>query len=251
MKKVLMLVCFVMLPASILFSLSDHASLYNRANEQYAQGQYREALTLYSELLERGVRNPSLYYNTANTYFKLGQVGYARLFYERALLLAPFDRDVRNNLKYLTGALEERIVPLYSESIFRNISGFASYITLRMLSFIELFFFTAFVVTAHLFLLVPSARDRVKRWVYTTALLFALFLAGTVSYYLHAKNHPDGVVTGAQIEILSAPVPESEILFTLYEGTKATLKESRGEWIRISIADGRQGWARRDRINFI
>lgn len=251
MKKLIMLVFFVMLPASILLPSTDSASLYNSANERYSQGQYQEALDLYGELLDRGIKNPSLYYNTANTYFKLGQVGYARLFYEKALKLAPFDRDARGNLNYLTGSLEERVVTLYSESIFRNFAGFTSYITERMVAFIEIFIFTVFAVTAHVFLLVPSARDRVKRWVYTAAVLFLLLLAGTVSYHLNARNHPSGVVTEKRIEVLSAPVPESEILFTIQEGTKATLKESRGEWIRISIADGREGWAPRDRIDFI
>lgn len=251
MKKIFVLLLFIIFPVSVLFSAKDPVSLYNSANELYVQGQYQEALNLYNEVLERGVKNPSLYYNTANSYFKLGQIGNARLFYERALLLAPFDRDVRNNLNYLTGSLEERIVPLYSEGLFRNVSGLSSFVTLRMMTFIELFFFTVFAVTVHIFLLVPSSRDRVKRWVYTTAALFLLFLAGTASYSLNRKNHPHGVVTEKRIEVLSAPVGESEVVFALHEGAKATLRESRGEWIRISIADGREGWTKGDRIDFI
>ena len=251
MKRTFALLLFIMLPASVLLAAADPVSLYNGANELYAQGKYQEALDLYTELIDRGVKNQALYYNTANTYFKLGQIGKARLFYERALLLDPFDRDVRNNLSYLMGSLEERIVPLYSEGIFRNVSGLSSFFTMRIVTFIELIFFTIFAVTVHIFLLVPSVRDRVKRWVYMTAALFLLFLFGAASYHLNRKNHPRGVVTEKRIEVLSAPVGESEELFTLHEGVKVTLRESRGEWIRISTSDGREGWIQEDRIDFI
>jgi tetratricopeptide (TPR) repeat protein len=256
MKSVCLLACFILMPVSVLSATTlsaatDNASLYNRANDRYAAGQYREALDLYSELLERGVENPFLYYNTANTYFKLGQVGYARLYYERALRLAPFDRDVRNNLNYLEGSLSERIAPLYSESIFKNFSKIGTYVNERMVTYIELFLLTAFTVVAHLFLLLPSMRDRTRRWMYTTGILFLLSLGGGVLYRMQTKRHPHGVVTRAQIEVLSAPVEESDVSFILYEGGKVLLKESRGEWIRIWIPDGREGWTKANSFDFI
>ncbi len=251
MKKACMLVCLILLSASALSAATDNASLYNRANDRYAAGQYREALDLYSELLERGVENPSLYYNAASTYFKLGQVGYARLYYERALRLAPFDRDVRNNLNYLEGSLSEKIVPLYSESIFKNFSKIGTYINERMVTYIELFLLTAFAAVAHLFLLLPTMRDRTRRWMYTIGILFLLSLGGGVLYRMQTKRHPYGVVTGAQIEVLSAPVEESDVSFVLYEGGKALLQESRGEWIRIWVPDGREGWTKANMFDFI
>jgi tetratricopeptide (TPR) repeat protein len=251
MKVVFVLLLVLVLPASVLFCSQDNASLYNSANELYAEGKYQEALDTYQNVLERGVKNPALYYNTANTYFKLGKIGYARLFYERALLLAPFDRDVRNNMQYLSESMKERIVPLYSESFFKNVSNITSYSTLRMMTFIEIFFLAVFAATAHIYLLVPSVRDRVRRWVYTTGIIFVLLLSGIVSYRLYTKKHPHGVVTEKSIEVLSAPVGESEVIFVLFEGTKASLKENRGDWIRIWIADGREGWIQKDRIDFI
>ena len=86
---------------------------------------------------------------------------------------------------------------------------------------------------------------------YATAALFILSLIGTAGYHLNRMNHPRGVVTEKKIEVLSAPIGESEVVFTLHEGVKATLRESRGEWIRISIADGREGWIKDNRMDFI
>ncbi|MBN2323625.1 MAG: tetratricopeptide repeat protein [Spirochaetes bacterium] len=251
MKRVCLLVCLILLPVSMLCAATDYASLYNEANDRYAAGQYQEALDLYSDLLERGVVNPSLYYNTANTYFKLGQIGYARLYYERALRLSPFDRDVRNNLSYLEGSLSERIVPLYSESIFKNFSKIGTYINERMVTYIELFLLTAFAAVTHLFLLLPSMRDKTRRWMYTSGILFFLSLGCGVLYRMQTKHHPRGVVTRAQVEVLSAPVEESDASFVLHEGGEVLLKESRGEWIRVWVPDGREGWTKANMFDFI
>ena len=86
---------------------------------------------------------------------------------------------------------------------------------------------------------------------YTTGILFLLSLGGGVLYRMQTKRHPHGVVTRAQIEVLSAPVEESDVSFILYEGGKVLLKESRGEWIRIWIPDGREGWTKANSFDFI
>jgi hypothetical protein len=52
-------------------------------------------------------------------------------------------------------------------------------------------------------------------------------------------------------DVKSSPLAESETLFTLHEGTKFRLIENRGEWIRFSIQDGRQGWILQESVAFI
>jgi tetratricopeptide (TPR) repeat protein len=229
----------------------EHVSLYNEANSQYAAGEYEKALGLYLQLIERGIHNHSLYYNTANAYFKLGETGYARLYYEKALLLNPFDRDVRNNLRFLQNSLKEKIVPLYNEGFFRALSSFSAFITQRIVGFMELIFFTAFIIAVHLYLIFPSLRENLRGPVYSSLALFLIFLVILFAHRSYEKNHPKGVVVDESMEVLGAPVAESEVLFTLYEGTKLKLRETRGDWIRISIADGREGWIHTDFIEFI
>jgi pentatricopeptide repeat protein len=251
MRRILVSLFFTFIAAIGFCSGVDNTSLYNEANGYYAAGEYDKALDLYNSLIERGIKNHLLYYNTANTYFKLGETGYARLFYERALLLNPFDRDVRNNLGYLQNSLKEKIVPLYNEGIFRAFFLLSSFITERILGIIEIVFFTAFIIAAHYYLFFPSSRDRTKRLSYTSLSLFVLFFLLVFAYHSYEKNHPKGVVVYKSIDVLSAPVAESELSFKLYEGTKMKLKEARGEWIRISISDGRDGWIQRDLVEFI
>ena len=125
---------------------SEDARIYNKANEYYSLKDYSGALELYTELIERGVKNPYLFYNLGNTYFKLGQLGYAILYYEKAISLKPFDRDARENLEYARRSLKERIIPLYSERLFNFLRVSYSFIKPGLLALLELFFITILII---------------------------------------------------------------------------------------------------------
>ena len=42
--------------------------------------------------------------------------------------------------------------------------------------------------------------------------------------------------------VMSAPGDGGKAVFVLHEGTRVEILDSLGEWRRVSIADGRQGW---------
>jgi SH3-like domain-containing protein len=42
--------------------------------------------------------------------------------------------------------------------------------------------------------------------------------------------------------VRSSPDNSGNTLFILHEGTKVKILEKLGEWTRIELADGRQGW---------
>ena len=67
-------------------------ALWGRANDSYAAGEYDVALADYEAILNDGKHSSALYYNLANTYFKLEQLGRAILYYNRALRLSPLTK---------------------------------------------------------------------------------------------------------------------------------------------------------------
>lgn len=228
-----------------------NAEIYNKANEYFAAKDYRNALRLYRELVERGVENAALYYNLGNTYFKTGNPGYAVLYYEKSLELAPFDRDVRANLGNARSSLKERVRPLYNERVYAFFRAFSSLMRPGAVAYVEIFFFLLAIGVANLAIFMPYARARLKRSLYTCLALFALSALGLLWYAGHEKNHPRGIVVEKQVQVLSAPIAESETLFTLYEGTEMRVREARGEWARVTLADGREGWILAQKLQFI
>ena len=229
----------------------DNASLYNRANQYYAAKDYQNALNLYTELAERGVLHPYLYYNLGNTYFMLGKTGYALLYFEKALKLKPFDRDIKKNLEYANQAAQENIYPLYSEGFFKYLRRAASYLKPKVLAWIELFFFTLFIALFHLYLFFPALRPLLKNRLIVGGIFFLVLLTATIAYRVSEKRYPRGITVEKEVEVKDAPLAESEVRFILYEGSKTKTIEKRGEWIRILVADGREGWIVTESIRFI
>ena len=241
--------------AALLFHTAyasvENADIYNSANELYTKKEYHEALELYQELANRGIQNPSLYYNLANTNFKIGNIGYAVLYFERALLLKPFDRDIRSNLDHVRAQLEDKIRPLYDEGIFRLLRRLFSFLRLKITASLEIILFTSLVVLLLFFLFLPHSRHRLKNPLIVVGTVYMIILIGMIAQSSHERKYPKGIILQKVLEVKSSPLAESETLFTLHEGTKFKLIEQRGEWIRFSTQDGRQGWILQESVELI
>ncbi len=74
--------------------------IFYQANASYEQKDYAKALENYNRILGMGLESGALYYNIGNSFFKMGKMGYAILFYEKARRFIPQDSDLRANLTY-------------------------------------------------------------------------------------------------------------------------------------------------------
>ena len=68
------------------------------ADSFYMINDYKEAIYIYEQLLQKEGESADVYYNLGNSYYKSDEVAKAILNYERALLLSPADKDVEFNL---------------------------------------------------------------------------------------------------------------------------------------------------------
>jgi tetratricopeptide (TPR) repeat protein len=104
--------CLLVLLCLPFFSWgSDYDTLYKKANEQYRKAQYQDAVRLYTQILDGGYNNEAVYFNLGNTYFKLGDIPSALLYYEKAHKLAPGDEDINFNIYFANSKLLTRLSP--------------------------------------------------------------------------------------------------------------------------------------------
>ena len=83
----------------MLMPLSANAITKQNADDEYAKGNYQQAIKDYQEILKAGVSS-EIYYNLGNAYYRTDNITQALLAYERALQLSTGDNEIRFNLQY-------------------------------------------------------------------------------------------------------------------------------------------------------
>src|SRR6266487_1544189 len=91
----LAIVCAFLISSA--FAQSDDA--FANANQAFAQGHFKEAISSYQALIRDGQWSANLFYDLGNAYFRVGDFGRAVLNYERALALEPHHPEATANLQ--------------------------------------------------------------------------------------------------------------------------------------------------------
>ncbi|PQB05330.1 tetratricopeptide repeat protein [Aureitalea marina] len=235
---------------TIYGSLAQNETLFEQGKQHYRDQEFAEALGKWNEILNDGQHSTALYFNMANAHYKLNQVGMSIYFYEKALQLDPTNVDVRNNLSYAQNATVDVIEPL-PRTLFQrwsdDLSGLFSlsgWATLTVLfGFLTALFFVLYYF---------SSRERSKRILFAGSLgslgltIFALLISFMVESKASKVN--PAIVVSERTDIQSEPSLGSEQSFILHEGTKVQILDQEGDWYRIQIADGKDGWLFKDAI---
>jgi tetratricopeptide (TPR) repeat protein len=233
--------------------LSEHLSLAEEAfrrgvsldqtDPSAARDQYERALLHYEALAqEDGVRNGRLYYNIANTYFRLGDLGRAILNYKRAALYMPQDENLEQNLEYARSRRMDRIELEESERIFKTLF----FLHYDVPSRIRL---TIFAITFAIIWIVASLMIFVRWPLLRTILVIAsissgLFFLSIVVEAVQTSINPEGVITAQEVIARKGDADTYQPSFTepLHAGTEFTALEERPGWIHIELGNGSRGW---------
>ena len=238
------LVAFLLTGFSQSIFAQDVRELWKDGNEKYTQGQFAEALGNYIKIEEAGYTSEALLYNIGNTYFKLKENGKAILYFERVLKLNPSNADASNNLalakEYSLDKIEgvpEFILTTWIKDINYSLSS-------DMWSYISLFLFAAVAVLLLGFKFAYTSRLRKLSFFFgMVALLFGLISAAFACDQRHNSGLKDSAIVMKLVStVKSSPDISGKTLFILHEGTKVKLLEELGGWMRVELADGRQGW---------
>lgn len=233
------------LSATAASAQNDVSTLWQSGNDAFAAGQWQNALNYYQMIEGEGLESADLFYNIGNTYFKLGDNGHAILYFERALKLDPAHADAANNLEIVRQLTLDKIdsVPDFIlVTWFRNLRQSLSadtwaWITLGLLAIVGLLitFFR------------NAGSSAVRKLSFIVACLFLVLTVFSFVFSLlqrRAVTRTDSaIVTKPVCSVKSSPTEGGNTVFVLHEGTKIRLLDNVGDWSKIEIADGRQGWA--------
>lgn len=157
------------------------------ANRAYKDDRYSAAVEGYRKLVDDGYVSGHIYYNLGNAFFRLGEVGQAILFYERARLLIPRDDDLLFNLAHARSQTVDATGDVQS-------LGLNVFVGLDSLNVVEVF--RVFSVINILFFAVLSVRlfNKAEWSFYLSILLSILITIGGCALVL--KWYGDTPITG-------------------------------------------------------
>ncbi|TCD01021.1 tetratricopeptide repeat protein [Pedobacter psychroterrae] len=229
------------------------AKLLAEGNQQYAKGQFKDAVKTYGLLVDSGYRTASVYFNLGNAYYKLDELSSAIWYYEKAYKLTPGDEDIKVNLQFANLKITDKIEAVPEFFLAKWWRGFVMSVSLN-----------TWAVSGILGLLSGFALLIVYLFVYVINIkkasfyagislvilgLFSLFMANSQSNYFERANQ--AIVFNGSVDVKSGPQASMKTLFVIHEGLKVNIKEKEGSWVKIELPNGNIGWIESVAVNEI
>jgi len=240
---IITILLFSINPVTAQESVEDSFTI---ANAAYEQKDYQKAIKNYEAILATGTQSAELYYNLGNSYYQLGTIGKAILYYEKSLLLNN-RADTRHNLEI---ARSKQIDQLNSvgatpgqwwEKMVRTFSANGWTILMVLL-------FWATIAGWILWLLGKERSHRKRGFVLGIAGIPILLILGILTNTRNSLQEDSrrAILLEKEIDLRISPDPMGKVLNTLHEGVELNLLEEINDWYHVRLINGDQGWLPED-----
>jgi tetratricopeptide (TPR) repeat protein len=238
---------------SISLYASNNYQIFNEANEAYKKSQYDTAIVLYHSILKTGNISAEVYFNLGNAYYKKKDIANAILNFERAHKISPSDDEINFNLQLAQTMVVDKINSLPEFILFKWWRVFTETMSSDSWAKTSILFFISTLISIMVYLFARLRWLKVGSfWFAAVFMLFSL-TAIICSYQVKSnnENHSGSIVMSASVTLKSSPVDNGTDIFVLHEGAKVMIIDQVGEWIKIKIADGNNGWLKNSDIEKI
>jgi len=246
MKKILILLLLV---PKVFWA----QSAFEEGNKFYGKENYQQAISSYESVLATGKQSAELYFNLANSYYKLHKVAPAIYNYEKALLLNPNDTEIKTNLEFARKMAIDDIKVIPKVGFNKLIADFTSkyyYDTWAWIAVAFAFLFLLFFGGYYF-----SQKTVLKR-IYFIGMFVALLgivLSAASGFYEKSRNENErpAIVFAENAPLKSEPKMNSQDTTVLHEGTKVYILESIANWKKVELTDETTGWVEDNTIKEI
>jgi len=196
---------------------------FTKANQEYAQGHFKEAIGDYEALVQGGQWNANLFYDLGNAYFRTRDFGRAILNYERALALDQRHPEATANLQIARD--ESRALELQPTRLERYLQ-FATINQYSIAAAVALWL-GVFGIIALIF-----ARRRSAALISLSILCLLVCAAAVFAIYALDKGNKGralAIVTGNDVQARLATADSANSVLALPAGSEIKILSTRGD----------------------
>ncbi|MCQ2959692.1 MAG: tetratricopeptide repeat protein [Bacteroidales bacterium] len=236
---------------TVIFSLSIFCNLFAQnpssteaAEEFYKNQQYEEAIKIYQNILSEGETSAELFFNLGNSYFKLNELPQAILYYEKAILLSPNDKDIQYNLAFANSQHPDNIEHLSLGFLPRIYQKLYRLCSVDFWAISGLILLITFCISVILFLFTQTVT---RKKIAFSVMLFSLCF-GTLSFCSANSRHNEltaheyAIVMEPTTSIKTEPMITAMDLATIHGGIKVKILEESFGWYKVELGNGKEGW---------
>jgi tetratricopeptide (TPR) repeat protein len=209
---------------------------FAKANQEFAQGHFKEAISGYEALIRAGQWSANAFYDLGNAYFRTGDLGHAILNYERALALERHHPEATANLQIARDEAHALEIPP---------SGPERYLQFASVNQYSIAAATAFWLAIFaMFALIFKRRRSARAIAVSICCLLVLAVAVYAIFTLErgSKGQALAVVTGKDVQARLATADTANSVLALPVGSEIKILSTRGDWIYAALPNNLRGW---------
>ena len=233
-RRLATLLCLVFGMAASALAQSE--AEFAKANQNFVQGHFTEAITGYESLVRAGQWNANLFYDLGNAYFRTHDFGRAILNYQRAIALDNHHPEATANLQIARDearALELRPTKLERYLQFSSIDQYS--IAAAVALWLGLFGIVALIFV------------RRRSAALLSLSILCLLVCGMAVWAIHTlDNGSEGrglaIVTGNDVQARLATADTANSVLALPAGSEIKILSTRGDWMYAALPNDLRGW---------
>lgn len=217
---------------------------FEAANAAYQNGDYASAIEAYNNILASGKHSATLYFNLANAHAQQQELGYAILFYEKACRLNPHFEAAKANKAIIENRLKDNITPIpqiglvtWWQNTYHFMSPIGWFVCAMLFSLMA-------IVTIGIWLIHPNRSTKRRAFGGTFVVLIISLLTLGLGYGRHLSiyGQQDAVIVAKQTDLKNGADADSQTAQTLHEGVVVKRVDQIGDWEKVRLANGEEGW---------
>ncbi|MGA1871614.1 MAG: tetratricopeptide repeat protein [bacterium] len=239
-KAFIILIIIILKGLPVLSDTTDPGD-FLKASHYYKNKEYEKAATLYKDLIfTRGIKNGGLYYNLGNCYVRMGEIGYALLYYRIAERYMPRDEDLKYNINYVIDQRKDKIEIKDKGMLLSPLFFWYHYFNLKELGYI---FISINCVLGIICIVMLYKKNDFIHWLRLVTLFFVLLFFISFSVKAYSQYYiKKGVVVSPEINVRSGKGSHNSVLFKLHKAAECRILNKEDEWIKIKLSDNKLGW---------